>query len=99
MPWIAFAAYEHFPVVDLYYKSGITVQNMVKFKRLKDPQTGLYKDYKYPDYEGIAFSPDESDKYPYPVEAIDNAYDGLHPSDKGCRVIAGMVVRELRKLN
>ena len=28
--------YEHFTVIDLYYKSGITVKNAVKFKRLKD---------------------------------------------------------------
>jgi lysophospholipase L1-like esterase len=89
------AAYEHIPVVDLYYKSGITVQNMVKFKYLKDPKSGEYKNYKYPDYEGIPFNPD-SDKYPYPIAAIDNAYDGLHPSDKGCRVIAGMLVGVLK---
>jgi lysophospholipase L1-like esterase len=90
----AIANYEHFVLIDLYHDSGITVENMVKFKRLKDPATGQYRDYKYPDYEGIPFNPD-SDKYPYPLEAMDNSFDGLHPSDKGCRVIADMVVRKL----
>lgn len=88
---ITIGAYEHLTVVDLYNHSGITVANMVKFKRLKDPRTGQYKDYTYPDYEGIPFNPDK-DEYPYPLAAIDNAYDGLHPSDKGCRVITGMLV-------
>ena len=90
----AIADYEHFALVDLYHNSGITVENMVKFKRLKDPATGQYRDYKYPDYEGIPFNPDK-DEYPYPLEAMDNSFDGLHPSDKGCKVIADMVVRKL----
>ncbi|MEP6611320.1 MAG: SGNH/GDSL hydrolase family protein [Mucilaginibacter sp.] len=88
--------YEHFEVIDLYYKSGIRLKNLVKFKRVKDPQTGLYKNYKYPDFHGIPFNPD-TDEYPYPVEAIDNTYDGLHPSDKGNQVIAGMLVKVLKK--
>ena len=37
------ANYEHCIVVDLYNKSGITVANAVRYKRLKDPQTGAYK--------------------------------------------------------
>ncbi|MES1216200.1 MAG: SGNH/GDSL hydrolase family protein, partial [Bacteroidota bacterium] len=35
--------YEKFKVVDLYNKSGMTLKNLVKYKRLKDPQTGGYK--------------------------------------------------------
>jgi hypothetical protein len=45
---IAIAGYEHCKLVDLYHKSGITLHNMVKYKRLKDPQTGAYKNYPYP---------------------------------------------------
>jgi lysophospholipase L1-like esterase len=32
--------YEHFEVVDLYNKSGMTMDKLVKYKRLRNPQTG-----------------------------------------------------------
>jgi lysophospholipase L1-like esterase len=83
---------EKFPVVDLYHDSGITLDNMVNFKRLKDPQTGKYENYGYPAYTAVPYDP-VNDEYPYPVEAINMTYDGLHPSDKGYEVIAGMVER------
>ncbi|MDB5230252.1 MAG: hydrolase family protein [Chitinophagaceae bacterium] len=88
--------YEHFDVVDLYHNSGITQKNMVRFKRLKNPQTGIYKDYHYPAFVNIPFNP-ETDDYPYPVEAINMTYDGLHPSDKGNKIIAKMLVKVLRR--
>jgi lysophospholipase L1-like esterase len=84
--------YEHFPVVDLYFNSGITVKNAVKFKRLKDTATGVYHNIHYPGYTEIPFHPGV-DEYPYPVDAIGYTYDGLHPSDKGYQVIADMIVR------
>lgn len=86
--------YEKLPVVDLYYKSGMTLENMVKFKRLKDPVTGTYRNYVYPDFIDVPFNP-ETDEYPYSPEAIDMTYDGLHPSDKGYEVIARMVREEM----
>lgn len=85
------------PVVDLYHEARLSVRNAVKFKRLKDPQTGAYKDYTYPDYMNIPFNP-ESDDYPYPKEAMDMTYDGLHPSDKGSAVIAEMVSKEIKHI-
>lgn len=88
--------YEHVKVVDLYNKSGMNYKNLVKFKRLKDPQTGQYKNYTYPHYVGLPFNP-ETDEYPYPVEAIDITYDGLHPSDKGYEVIANKLVKIMKK--
>jgi len=88
--------YEHAEVVDLYHKKGMSVENLVKFKRLKDPQTGEYKNYPYPQYTTIPFDP-EKDEYPYPVNAIDVTYDGLHPSDKGYGMIADLLVEILRK--
>ena len=88
--------FEKLPVVDLYTKSGMNHNNLVKFKRLKNPQTGAYQNYPYPDFIGIPFNPD-TDEYPYPVEAIDMTYDGLHPSDKGYAVIADMLVKVLGK--
>jgi lysophospholipase L1-like esterase len=88
--------YEHFKVADLYHKKSIAVKHLVKYKRLKDPGTGLYKNYPYPDYMGIPFNP-ETDEYPYPVDAMDMTYDGLHPSDKGYAVIAGMLVKIMKQ--
>jgi lysophospholipase L1-like esterase len=87
---------EHFDVIDLYNKSGITLKNLVKFKHLKDTVTGNYKNYKYPDYINIPFNP-ETDEYPYPAAAINMSYDGLHPSDKGFAVIASMIEKVMKK--
>ena len=88
--------YEKFDVVDVYNDSGINLKNMVAFKRLKDPATGKARNYSYPDYVNIPFNP-ETDEYPYPLDAIDMTYDGLHPSDKGYAVIADMIEKVLRK--
>lgn len=88
--------YEHYTVIDLYYKSGIQVKNVVKFKRLKDSVTGVYHNIKYPHYIGIPFHPG-IDEYPYPPEAICYTYDGLHPSDKGHKVIADMIINVFKK--
>jgi hypothetical protein len=74
----------------------MAVKNLVKFKRLKDPQTGLYKNYSYPAYIGIPYNP-ETDEYPYPADAIDITYDGLHPSDKGYAIIADMLLKIMKK--
>ncbi|MES2279468.1 MAG: SGNH/GDSL hydrolase family protein [Bacteroidota bacterium] len=90
------AKLENFEVADLYYKSGITPANVVKYKRLKDPQTGQYKNYTYPAYTSIPFNP-ATDEYPYPLDAINMTYDGLHPSDKGFAVIADMLVKVMKK--
>lgn len=89
--------YEHIPVVDLYNHSGITVENAVRYKRLKDTTTGSYKNYPYPDYVAVPFNPD-TDEYPYPPDAIGTTYDGLHPSDQGNRMIADMLVRVIKAL-
>lgn len=91
------ARYENFKLVDVYHKSKITQKNLVNFKRLKDPTTGRYKNYKYPEFTEIPFNP-ENDEYPYPTEAINMTYDGLHPSDKGNQRIADMVVKALKKV-
>jgi lysophospholipase L1-like esterase len=93
---IALSKKENLAIVDLYHKSEITQENVVKFKRLKNPSTGAYKNFTYPDYKDIPFDPD-SDEYPYPLEAIDMTYDGLHPSDKGYEVIASMILNVIRK--
>jgi len=91
------ARYEKFELVDLYNKSKITQKNLVNFKRLKDPATGQYKNYKYPGFTQMPFNP-ESDEYPYPAEAINMTYDGLHPSDKGNQRIADLVIKAMKKV-
>jgi lysophospholipase L1-like esterase len=88
--------YEHLDVVDLYHTAGMEIKNLVKYKRMKDPQTGVYKNYRYPDFIDIQFNPG-TDEYPYPKDAIDMTYDGLHPSDKGYALIAGMLVKIMKK--
>ncbi len=93
---IAIAAYEHFDMVNLYYKSGMNYQNLVNFKRVKDPKTGAYKNYTYPGFIDIPFNPN-TDEYPYPADAVNMTFDGLHPSDKGNAVIANMLVKIMKK--
>ncbi|GAB2771035.1 hypothetical protein GCM10027275_12190 [Rhabdobacter roseus] len=86
-----------YPVVNLYHDSGITPENMVHFKRLKDPATGQYRPYLYPDYVEVPFDP-EKDEYPYPEEAIYMTYDGLHPSDQGYERITDLLVQKWKGL-
>jgi lysophospholipase L1-like esterase len=93
----AIGRYEHMIVVDLYHEKRLAVSRLVRFKRLKDPQSGAYRDYPYPDYIGVPFNP-VTDEYPYPMDAIGMTYDGLHPSDKGDAVIAKRLVKILKKL-
>lgn len=84
---VAIGKTENFRVVDLYHKKGMEHARLVKFKRLKGPQTGEYKNFKYPDYIDVPFDP-ATDEYPYPKKSINLTYDGLHPSDKGYRLIS-----------
>lgn len=88
---IAIGEYEKFEVVDLFHAPDLVVEKSVKFKRLKDPQTGSYRNFSYPEFVDVPFNP-ETDEYPYPLEAIDTTYDGLHPSDKGYEIIAQMLI-------
>lgn len=87
---------EHFTVVDLYRKNSLALPHMVRYKRLKDSTTGDYKNYRYPDFIDVPFNP-AKDEYPYPIDAINMTYDGLHPSDKGYATIAKMLVKVMKK--
>lgn len=90
--------FEGFEVLDLYHKNGMDVKHMVKFKWLKDPNTGVYKKFSYPGYVDVPFRPG-TDDYPYPPEAIDITYDGLHPSDKGYELISQELVKVIKSLH
>ena len=82
-------------VLDLHEKTGITPENAVRFKRVRTPEG--YRDLPYPAYLGIPvrFGEDEN---PYPPQAQDYTYDGLHPSDKGNEVIAALLAAELEEI-
>jgi lysophospholipase L1-like esterase len=92
------AIYEKLEVLDLYNENELSLDKLVNFKRIKDIQTGTYKNYPYPDFIGLAFNP-ETDEYPYPAEAINITYDGLHPSDKGYEIIADRLTSLIQKKN
>ncbi len=82
---------ENFEVVDLYSEPRLDISHAVKFKLLRDPVSREYKEYAYPDYTKIPFV--VGDRYPYPKEAMDMTYDGIHPSDKGGAVIAELLAK------
>ena len=82
-------------ILDLYHEKKLSHKTLVHFKRVKDFQTGEYKDYPYPAFIDIPFST-EQDQNPYPVEAMAMTYDGLHPSDKGYQLIAKKLLKILR---
>ena len=73
--------------MDLHGLSGFTQERLIKFKRVRQGTT--YADLPYPEYIGKPFCPEE-DEYPYPPEAAWLTYDGLHPSDQGCRILADL---------
>lgn len=87
---------ENFEVVDLYHEPRLEMSQAVKFKYLRDPQTREYKEYPYPDYIGIPFT--VGDIYPYPINAINVTYDGIHPSDKGGAIIAELLSKVIKDI-
>ena len=95
---IAIGKLEKLAVVDLYHNKALKVEQAVKFKRLKDPSTGAYRNFGYPEWTTVPFNP-SADAYPYPLSSINMTYDGLHPSDKGNAVIAKSIVKTLKGLS
>lgn len=93
---LAIGKSEQFPVVDLYHEKKLSLDKLVKFKRVKD-STGVYKDLPYPAFVGVPFNP-ETDAHPYPPESVAMTFDGLHPSDAGNAVIAEKLAKALKKL-
>jgi lysophospholipase L1-like esterase len=88
---------QHYKVVDLYHDKSLAVPHLVHYKRLKDPQTGEYHNYTYPEYTTIPFDPAQSE-YAYPEDAVDMTYDGLHPSNAGSALIAKKLIKFLKRL-
>jgi len=94
---IAIGKYENIPVIDLYHDKQLDITQAVNFKHLKNPKTGSYVNYTYPEFTAIPFDP-QKDEYPYPPAAMNITYDGLHPSDKGNAIIAKKVVDTFKKI-
>lgn len=94
---VAIGKLENIAVDDLYHNADFTLPKLVKYKRVKDVQSGRYVDLPYPKFIDVPFNP-ATDDYPYPVEAIGLTYDGLHPSDAGCAIIAKSLVKLFKKL-
>jgi lysophospholipase L1-like esterase len=88
--------YEHLDVLDLYHTRSLGVEKLVKYKRLKDPQTGVYRNYPYPQFIDVPFDA-KTDAYPYPTGSIAKTYDGLHPSDKGNSIISRKLIEILKR--
>ena len=83
---------ENFELIDLYHDNEMQIENLVNFKRVKNPETGLYQNYTYPSYISIPFNP-KTDEYPYPMEAQKLTFDGLHPSAIGYEIITNRIVK------
>ncbi len=93
---VSIANYEKSAVVDLYHAKGMDHKHLVNFKRLKDSASGNYINYPYPQFIDRPFNP-ATDEYPYPVEASNITFDGLHPSDKGYELISNKLVKLFKK--
>ena len=83
---------ENFELIDLYHDNEMQIENLVNFKRVKNPETGLYQNYTYPSYISIPFNP-KTDEYPYPIQAQKLTFDGLHPSANGYEIITNRIVK------
>jgi len=94
---ITIGKYEGIPVVDLYHDPLLNIAHLVHFKRLKDPKTGSYRNYTYPQSIDVPFDA-KNDEYPYPPAAVNLTYDGLHPSDKGNEIIANALSNVFRQI-
>jgi len=43
----------------------------------------------------VSFDP-EKDEYPYPLDAMNLTFDGLHPSDKGYEIMSRLFVKAIK---
>lgn len=83
------------PVLDLHGLSGFAPETAVRFKRVKTHEG--YRNLVYPDYVDVQIDY-KNDEYPYPPEAADYTYDGLHPSDKGNEEIACLLAEKIKEV-
>ncbi|MDD4849329.1 MAG: SGNH/GDSL hydrolase family protein [Gemmiger sp.] len=81
--------------LDLHGLCGFTPGNAVHFKRVR--RAGAICELPYPQFVDLPFDP-VADPYPYPEAAVALTYDGLHPSDEGCEILAGLLAGRLNEI-
>ena len=81
--------------LDLHRLSGFTPESAVRFKRVRTAEG--YRDLPWPAWKNAPVDY-ENDAYPYPPEAADYTFDGLHPSDKGNEAIACLLAQKIREV-
>jgi len=76
--------------VDIHKETGITPENAVNFL--------LYKGKKlsFPEIHALPLSFTFDPAFPYPKEAENFTFDGLHPSPKGCKAIAEVLAKAIK---
>ncbi len=84
------------PCLDLYSLCGFNFSNIVKYKHVK-LSDGSYKNLSYPEYTNYKFD-SSKDEYPYPLDAMNMTYDGLHPSDYGNEIIATLLSKKILEI-
>ncbi len=94
---VKIGACNNFKVINLYRDKTLKLEKLVKFKRLRIPGSDSYKNYPLKSSFNIPFNA-QKDDYPYPPEAIQMTYDGLHPSDSGNQFIANRLIKVLRAI-
>lgn len=77
--------------VDIHKETGITPENAVNFL--------LYRGKKlsFPEIHALPLKFTFDPAFPYPKEAENFTFDGLHPSPKGCKAIAGVLAKAIKK--
>ena len=79
--------------INTHDKAGFTCFNAVKFKRCY--LHGKLVDLPYPNYRQGLYDP-EAGVYPYPKEAANMTFDGLHPSDLGAEKLSEIIFEGMR---
>ena len=77
-------------------EAGFTPENAVKF--LRRQENGKTVDVPSEVFSKETFDPNRYRAYPYPKEAEDMTYDGLHPSEKGGEALAKVFAKRIKEV-
>ena len=82
--------------VDTHGLAGFTPENAVLFMR--KTHGGKTEDLPFEVFHNEKFDPLDFDEYPYPLEAENMTYDGLHPSERGGQKIAEVFAQKINSV-
>ena len=82
--------------VNTHDEAGFTPENAVKF--LRRQENGKTVDVPFEVFSKEIFDPNRYRAYPYPKEAEDMTYDGLHPSEKGGEALAKVFAKRIKEV-